>query len=166
MNIEDSDKHSDGSDYVLESDSGSISPCDSNRLHNSNSDGNLQFIEITESVEKNNITGDQNNIFNQINKQITKTEELISDLIPERKQNILHKTCSTGDLRLYHKTDLKKKINIFEMRVAHIENKLTSVENKMDVLTKDLNKNQESNNYNILKWIGFTLICLHVGKFL
>lgn len=166
MNIEDSDKHSDGSDYVLESDSGSISPCDDNKLHNSNSDSNLQFIEITESVEKKNQKTDQNNIFDQINKQITKTEELISDLIPERKQNILHKTCSTGDLRLYHKTDLKKKINTFEMRVAQIENKLKSVENKIDSLTKDLNKNQDSNNYNILKWIGITIICLHMGKFL
>jgi len=44
----------------------------------------------------------------------------------EQKQLI--KTCSTGDLRMYHKTDLKNKICAAEHRILQLEKKLAVVE--------------------------------------
>lgn len=100
-------KHSDGSDYVLESDH-SDSP--SHQLAAIRAD-TRQLVPIPQ------------------------TNQATAEYYSQYAQNIpgvylapLKKTGSTGDLRMYNKTDLKNKINTIEHRLLMLEKRFESIE--------------------------------------
>ena len=136
------------SDYVLDSEN-SESPCSDKNVESNN---NLQFIEIS-----NNTTMFNDNI----------------DKIFQN--NILKKTCSTGDLRLYHKTELKKKINHLEMKFNELERKFenlakqeTYLETKQETNLKTKQEIVSNNNnfYQAIKWCGLSILLYHVVKYI
>ena len=99
--------------------------------------------------------------------EIQNHEKINSNILNNSRK--LYKTCSTGDLRIYHKTMIKKKINTLEMRISTLENDLKQLSQQFE--TEQLNKQQKlkqsTNSINIIngiKYLGITIILYHISK--
>lgn len=136
------DDQQDGSDYILDSDEcGSDSSPRSDKVADRFNALNNKMIE----------TSDNNAA--QIQYNDTK--------IRKRCDKSLTKVSSTGNLRVYHKTDLKNKINAVEHRLLMIEKRLQNIEKSNNI--------QYEPDYSIptiIKMVGGCLILLHLGRML
>ena len=132
----------DGSDYILDSDEcGSDTSPRSDKVDEGFKPLSSKMIE----------TSDNKAARIQYNTKIRK-----------RCDKTLTKVSSTGNLRVYHKTDLKNKINAVEHRLLMIEKRLQYIE-------KNNNNNnvQYGSDYSIptiIKMVGGCLILLHLGR--
>jgi len=77
----------------------------------------------------------------------------------------LEKTCSTGDLRVYYKQDLKNKVLQLEHRLAglekHVDNLDTSNSRRIAKLE---NTSLMPSTYQILKRVSISLLCSYIVK--
>ena len=80
----------------------------------------------------------------------------------DRSSKALVKTSSTGNLRVYHKTDLKNKISAVEHRLLMLEKRIINIEKKNNIVVKESGFGVPG----IIKIIGGCLILLHIGKYL
>jgi len=81
----------------------------------------------------------------------------------------LEKTCSTGDLRVYYKQDLKNKVLQLEHRLAGLEKHVDKLEASNSKQTAKSENNtastsSTSSTYQILKLVGISLICSYIVK--
>ena len=134
-----SSDNGDGSDYILESDE-----C--------GSDASPRGYKVDDFK-----VSSVNTIHNNPDVQIQYNESRLR----KRCDKSLTKVSSTGNLRVYHKTDLKNKINAVEHRLLMMEKRLQSIE-------KSCNIQYESNFSvpSIIKIVGGCLILLHLGRVL
>jgi hypothetical protein len=79
----------------------------------------------------------------------------------KRCDKSLTKVSSTGNLRVYHKTDLKNKINAVEHRLLMMEKRLQNIEKSCNI------QNEATFSVPaIIKIVGGCLILLHLGRVL
>ena len=99
--------------------------------------------------------------------------------------HMVKKTASTGDLRMYHKTDLRNSINTINHHQLLLEQRIQNIEKELNIKTKYKSNQKiaksakstkcttnESNNYNFLisipmsiKIIASALLLAHIGKY-
>jgi hypothetical protein len=149
-------KASDCSDFILDSDH-----CDSD-LDNQD--------EQDQDNQDNQDEQDQDNQDDQYveNEQCTQTEhntkEYYSQYAPKTTPYTLKKTGSTGDLRVYTKTDLKNKINNLEHRILMIEKRLER-NMAVPVYSKKIVKSEDYGIPGIIKFAMISLFLAHLGKY-
>jgi len=76
---------------------------------------------------------------------------------------------STGNLRVYHKTDLKNKITAVEHRLLMMEKRLLSIEKKCEVVIAKSDDDDDDEGFSvptIIKIVGGCLLFLHFGRWL
>ena len=88
-----------------------------------------------------------------------------SCMMRKRSSKSLKKVSSTGNLRVYHKTDLKNKIGAVEHRLLMLEKRLSNIE-KQCSRNNDYDKNYDNSIPTIIKFVGGCLILLHFGRML
>ena len=78
----------------------------------------------------------------------------------------LEKTCSTGDLRVYYKQDLKNKVLQLEHRLAGLEKHVDKLDtsNSRRTSKTENDTSSTSSTYEILKIFGISLICSYIVK--
>jgi len=85
-----------------------------------------------------------------------------------RTDKTLTKVSSTGNLRVYHKTDLKNKITAVEHRLLMMEKRLLSIEKKCEVVVgkSDDDDDEGFSVPTMIKIVGGCLLFLHFGRWL
>ena len=84
-----------------------------------------------------------------------------------RTDKTLTKVSSTGNLRVYHKTDLKNKITAVEHRLLMLEKRILSVEKKCEVVVGKSDDDDEGFSVpTMIKIVGGCLLFLHFGRWL
>jgi len=88
-----------------------------------------------------------------------------------RTDKTLTKVSSTGNLRVYHKTDLKNKITAVEHRLLMLEKRILSVEKKCEVVVgkSDDDDDDDDEGFSVptmIKIVGGCLLFLHFGRWL
>ena len=147
-------KASDCSDFILDSDH-----CDSD-IDNQD--------EQDQDNQDNQDEQDQDQDQHIENEQCTQTEhntkEYYSQYAPKTTPYTLKKTGSTGDLRVYTKTDLKNKINNLEHRILMIEKRLER-NMAVPVYSKKIVKSEDYGIPGIIKFAMISLFLAHLGKY-
>jgi hypothetical protein len=133
--INDQNCEDDGSDYVLDSE---------------HSDGGS---DTSPRCTGNTYT---KHIVNKVAQKIPKRHVSKSD-------KSLTKVSSTGNLRVYHKTDLKNKIGAVEHRLLILEQRLETMEKKCGIV---FNAKPDYSVPTIIKFVGGCLLLLHLGRFI
>jgi hypothetical protein len=163
-------KASDCSDFILDSDHCDSDHCDSDHCDSDHCDSDVD-IQDNQDEQDNQDNQDQNNQDNQDqdeNDQYTQTEhntkEYYSQYAPKTTPYTLKKTGSTGDLRVYTKTDLKNKINNLEHRILMIEKRLER-NMAVPVYSKKIVKSEDYGIPGIIKFAMISLFLAHLGKY-
>jgi hypothetical protein len=81
-----------------------------------------------------------------------------SFILRKRTDKSITKVSSTGNLRVYHKTDLKNKISAVEHRLLFLEKRLQQLEKKSPIA------NQDSSIPTCIKLVAGCLLLLHIGR--
>ena len=85
----------------------------------------------------------------------------------KRTDKTLKKVSSTGNLRVYHKADLKNRIAAVEHRIVNTEKRLETIEKRLETIEK-INEKKYTPDYSIptiIKIVGSCLLLLHIGKY-
>ena len=86
-------------------------------------------------------------------------EDAAASCILRRAGVSLTKVSSTGNLRVYHKTDLKNKISAVEHRLLFLEKRLQQLEKKSTII-----KSSDSSIPMAIKFVGGCLVLLYIGR--
>jgi len=81
-----------------------------------------------------------------------------SFILRKRTDKSITKVSSTGNLRVYHKTDLKNKISAVEHRLLFLEKRLQQLEKKSTIIKSD------SSIPTAIKFVAGCLLLLHLGR--
>ena len=81
-----------------------------------------------------------------------------SHILRKRTDKAITKVSSTGNLRVYHKTDLKNKISAVEHRLLFLEKRLQQLEKKSTIVKSD------SSIPTAIKFVAGCLLLLHIGR--
>lgn len=143
-------KASDCSDFILDSDH-----CDSDVDNHDNQDVDYheQENQDDQHLENEQYTQTEHN-----------TKEYYSQYVPKTTSYTIKKTGSTGDLRVYTKTDLKNKINNLEHRILMIEKRLER-NMAVPVYSKKIVKSEDYGIPGIIKFAMISLFLAHLGKY-
>ena len=148
-------KASDCSDFILDSDHCDSDHCDSDVDNQDNQD--VDYHE-QENQDDQHLENDQHT------QTAHNTKEYYSQYVPKTTPYTLKKTGSTGDLRVYTKTDLKNKINNLEHRILMIEKRLER-NMAVPVYSKKIVKSEDYGIPGIIKFAMISLFLAHVGKY-
>ena len=167
-------KASDCSDFILDSDH-----CDSDHCDSDHCDSDVDNQDEKDKKDQDHQDVDHQDVDNQDkqdnqndqhdeNEQYTQTEhntkEYYSQYAPKTTPYTLKKTGSTGDLRVYTKTDLKNKINNLEHRILMIEKRLER-NMAVPVYSKKIVKSEDYGIPGIIKFAMISLFLAHLGKY-
>lgn len=139
-------ENSEGSDYVLESDSNSSSPRSKKPL---------------KSTEKSNQTDNNSKTTGTSTHAYAETQEYYSQYTTKSGPTEVKKTGSTGDLRMYNKTDLKNRIKNLDHRILTLEKRVAELEKHTNIIPE---KN-DSVPF-IIKAVAISLVFLHSVRYI
>jgi len=95
-----------------------------------------------------------------LNSKCTAADVMVASkscILRQRTDKSITKVSSTGNLRVYHKTDLKNKISAVEHRLLFLEKRLQQLEKKST--TKS-----DSSIPTAIKFVAGCLLLLHLGR--
>ena len=156
-------KTSDCSDFILDSDHCDSDHCDSDHCDSDHCDSDHCDSDVDHIDQEHNQEHDQDQ-YDQHTQTEHNTKEYYSQYVPKTTPCTLKKTGSTGDLRVYTKTDLKNKINNLEHRILMIEKRLER-NMAVPVYSKKIIKSADYGIPGIIKFAMISLFLAHLGKY-